>query len=127
MAAQPITSEKAPRPVGPYSIAVRAGKQVFTAGQIGLDPQTGELVAGGIEAETRQALVNLKHILEAAGCRLEDVVKTTIFLRDMADFASMNAVYAEFFVQNPPARTTIAVAALPKGARVEIEAIAVQS
>ncbi len=127
MAAQPITSEKAPRAVGPYSIAMRAGKQVFTAGQIGLDPQTGELVAGGIEAETRQALVNLKHILEAAGCRLEDVVKTTVFLRDMADFASMNAVYAEFFVQNPPARTTIAVAALPKGARVEIEAIAVQS
>ncbi len=127
MAAKPITSEKVPQPVGPYSIAIRVGNQVFTAGQIGLDPQTGELVAGGIEAETRQVLTNLKHILEAAGCRLEDVVKTTVFLQDMADFARMNAVYAEFFAQNPPARTTVAVAALPKGARVEIEAIAIQS
>ncbi len=127
MALKPIPSEKIPQPVGPYSIAIRVGNQVFTAGQIGLDPQTGELVAGGIEAETRQALTNLKHILEAAGCRLEDVVKTTVFLQDMADFARMNAVYAEFFAQNPPARTTVAVAALPKGARVEIEAIAIQS
>jgi len=122
-----ITSEKAPQPAGPYSLAIRAGNQVFTAGQIGLDPQTGQLTPGGIEAETRQALTNLKHILEAAGCGLEHVVKTTVFLQDMADFARMNAVYAEFFPQRPPARTTVAVAALPKGARVEIEAIAVQS
>jgi len=122
-----ITSEKAPQPAGPYSLAIRAGNQVFTAGQIGLDPQTGQLTPGGIEAETRQALTNLKHILEAAGCGLEHVVKTTVFLQDMADFARMNAVYAEFFHQRPPARTTVAVAALPKGARVEIEAIAVQS
>lgn len=127
MVAKPITSEKVPSPAGPYSLAIRVGNQVFTAGQIGLDPQTGELVAGGIEAETRQVLTNLKHILEAAGCRLEDVVKTTVFLQDIADFARMNAVYAEFFAQNPPARTTVAVAALPKGARVEIEAIAIQS
>lgn len=123
----PVTTNKVPRPVGPYSLAIRAGNQVFTAGQIGLDVTTGELVPGGIEAETRQALTNIKHILEAAGCSLADVVKTTVFLQDMADFARMNAVYAEFFAHQPPARTTVAVAALPKGARVEIEAIAVQS
>lgn len=122
-----VTSDKVPQPVGPYSLAIRAGKQVFTAGQIGLDPKTGELVPGGIEVETRQALTNLKHILEAAGCSLADVVKTTVFLQDMADFSKMNAVYAEFFGSRPPARTTVAVAALPKGARVEIEAIAIQS
>lgn len=123
----PVTSDKVPQPVGPYSLAIRAGNQVFTAGQIGLDPKTGELVPGGIEAETRQALTNIKHILESAGCGLVDVVKTTVFLQDMADFPRMNAVYAEFFAHHPPARTTVAVAALPKGARVEIEAIAIQS
>ncbi len=122
-----VTSDRVPQPVGPYSLAIRAGNQVFTAGQIGLDPSTGELAPGGIEAETRQALTNLKHIVEAAGCSLTDVVKTTVFLQDMADFAQMNAVYAEFFGHRPPARTTVAVAALPKGARVEIEAIAIQS
>lgn len=122
-----ICTEKAPQAIGPYSVAVRFGNQVFTSGQIGLDPQSGNLVPGGIEAETRQALINLKHVLEASGCRLDDVIKTTVFLRDMTDFPKMNAVYAEFFSQNPPARSTVAVAALPKDASVEIEAIALRA
>ncbi len=118
-----MTTQNAPKPVGPYSVAIKAGNLVFTAGQIGLDPQTNEIVAGGIEAETRQVLTNLKHVLEAAGSSLDKVIKTTVFLRDMGDFAAMNAVYATFFTQEPPARSTIAVSALPKGAAVEIEAI----
>lgn len=118
-----VTTQNAPKPVGPYSVAIKAGNLVFTAGQIGLDPQTNEIVAGGIEAETRQVLTNLKHVLEAAGSSLDKVIKTTVFLRDMGDFAAMNAVYATFFTQEPPARSTIAVSALPKGAAVEIEAI----
>jgi len=97
---------------------------VFTAGQIGLDPTKGELVPGGIQAETRQVLANLKHVLAASDSSLESVIKTTVFLKDMADFAQMNAIYAEFFTQNPPARSTVAVAGLPKGASVEIEAVA---
>jgi len=100
------------------------GSFVYTAGQIGIDPATGEVVPGGIEAETRQALTNLKHILEAAGTSLEHVVKTTVFLRDINDFARMNAVYAEFFTANPPARSAVQAAALPKGVAVEIEAVA---
>lgn len=119
-----IQTEKAPKAIGPYSQAVGIGNLIFTAGQIGLNPQTGELVGDDIESQTRQVLTNLKHILEAAGSDLNYVVKTTVFLQDMADFPRMNAVYAEFFPENPPARSTIAVAALPKGARVEIEAIA---
>lgn len=119
-----ILSEKAPKAIGPYSVAVRSGDLVFTAGQIGLDPATGALVPGGVEAETRQALTNLRHVLADAGSGLEYALKTTVFLRDMADFAAMNAVYAEFFPENPPARSTVAVAALPKGAAVEIEVIA---
>lgn len=119
-----ITSEKAPKAIGPYSVAIRTGNLVFTAGQIGLDPVTGGLVPGGVEAETRQALTNLKNVLAAAGSALERVVKTTVFLRDMADFAAMNAVYGEFFPENPPARSTIAVAGLPRGGAVEIEVIA---
>lgn len=97
---------------------------VFTAGQIGLDPAKGELVPGGIQAETRQVLTNLKHVLAASDSSLESVIKTTVFLKDMADFAKMNAIYAEFFTQNPPARSTVAVAGLPIGACVEIEAVA---
>ena len=123
-----ITSDKAPRAIGPYSIAIRIEKLVklvYTAGQIGLDPTTGELVPGGIETETRQVLTNLKHVLEAAGTNLDNVVKTTVFLKDMADFIKMNAIYAEFFAQDPPARSTVAVAGLPKGASVEIEVVAV--
>jgi 2-iminobutanoate/2-iminopropanoate deaminase len=98
---------------------------VFCSGQAGLDPKTGELVPGGIEAETRQTLTNLKNVLESAGSSLALVVKTTVFLRDMADFGRMNAIYAEFFSGTPPARSTIQAAALPKGAAVEIEAIAI--
>jgi len=122
---QVIATEKAPRAIGPYSAAIRAGKMVFTAGQIPIDPATGEIVSGGIEAEARQALTNLKYVLEAAGARLEDVVKTTVFLAEMEDFPNLNAVYAEFFSEKPPARSTVAVKTLPKGVRVEVEAIAV--
>jgi len=120
-----ITSEKAPRAIGPYSIAIQVENLVYTAGQIGLDPAKGELVPGGVEAETRQVLTNLKNVLEAAGTSLDGVIKTTVFLKDMADFAKMNAIYAEFFTQNPPARSTVAVAGLPKGASVEIEVVAI--
>jgi len=120
-----ITSEKAPKAIGPYSVAIRTGDLVFTSGQLGLDPQTGSLVPGGIEAETRQALTNLQHVLANSGSTLEAVVKTTVFLKDMADFPKMNAIYAEFFTKNPPARSTVQVAALPKSGLVEIEAIAI--
>jgi 2-iminobutanoate/2-iminopropanoate deaminase len=119
-----ITAQSAPKAIGPYSVAIRAFPWVFCSGQAGLDPKTGELVPGGVEAETRQTITNLKNVLEAAGSSLAEVVKTTVFLRDMADFARMNAVYADFFSGTPPARSTIQAAALPKGAAVEIEAIA---
>ncbi|MDI6695034.1 MAG: RidA family protein [Anaerolineales bacterium] len=119
-----IQTEKAPKAIGPYAVANRFGELIFTAGQLGLDPATMELVSGGVEAETRQALTNLKYVLEAAGSSLDHVLKTTVFLRDMADFARMNAVYGEFFPQNPPARSTVQVAALPKGGAVEIEVVA---
>ncbi|MCL4530894.1 MAG: RidA family protein [Chloroflexi bacterium] len=119
-----IQTEKAPKAIGPYSQAIRSEHLVFTAGQIGLNPASGELVEGGIEAQTHQVLSNLKNVLEAADSGMNYVVKTTAFLKDMNDFAKMNAIYAEFFAENPPARSTIAVAALPKGALVEIEAIA---
>jgi 2-iminobutanoate/2-iminopropanoate deaminase len=122
---QAIISEKAPKALGPYSVANRFGDFVFTAGQLGLDPQTGELAPGGIEAETRQALANITNVLEAAGSSLSQVVKTTVFLRDMNDFARMNAIYAQFFTANFPARSTVQVAALPKAGAVEIEVIAV--
>jgi len=120
-----ISSDKAPKAIGPYSVAIRTGDLVFTSGQLGLDPATGSLVPGGIEAETRQALTNLRHVLADAGSGLERVVKTIVFLKDMADFAKMNAVYAEFFTENPPARSTIQAASLPKGGTVEIEAVAI--
>jgi 2-iminobutanoate/2-iminopropanoate deaminase len=119
-----ISTAKAPKAIGPYSAGVKVGNFVYTAGQAGLDPQTGQMVEGGIEAETHQTITNLKHILEAAGSSLEQVVKTTVFLRDMNDFKAMNGVYAEFFSENPPARSTIQAAALPMGAAVEIEAVA---
>lgn len=122
-----ILAEKAPKAIGPYSVGIRVGYMVFTAGQLGLERATGELVPGGVEAETRQALLNLQNILESAGSGLELVVKTTVFLRDMNDFAKMNAVYAEFFTRQPPARSAVQVAALPKGAAVEIEAVAVMA
>jgi len=119
-----IQTEKAPKAIGPYSQAIRTESIVFTAGQLGLDPVTGELAAGGIEEQTRQALTNLKNVLEAADSGLAYVVKTMVFLQDMGDFPKMNAMYAEFFRENPPARSTVAVAALPKGGLVEIEAVA---
>ncbi len=119
-----VSTEKAPRAIGPYSQAIRIEDLVFTAGQVGLDPVTMELVEGGIEAQTRQVLTNLRHVLENADSGLKFVVKTTVFLQDMADFARMNSVYAEFFPENPPARSTVQVAGLPKGALVEIECIA---
>ena len=120
-----IASEKAPKAIGPYSAAIRSINLVFTSGQLGLDPHSGNLVMGGIEAETRQALTNLRHVLEAAGSSLSSVLKTTVFMKDMADFSKMNAVYAEFFSEDPPARSAFQVAALPKGGCVEIEAIAI--
>jgi 2-iminobutanoate/2-iminopropanoate deaminase len=119
-----ITSDKAPKAIGPYSVAIRAGDLIFTSGQLGLDPQNGNLVPGGIEAETRQALTNLRYVLEDSGSGAQMVIKTTVFLKDMAEFPRMNTVYAEFFPENPPARSTVQVAALPKGGSVEIEAIA---
>lgn len=122
---QIITSDKAPKALGPYSVANRIGNLVFTAGQLGLDPQTGELALGGIEAETHQALTNIRNVLEAAGYSLSQVVKTTVFLRDMNDFTRMNAIYGQFFTENFPARSTVQVAALPKGGAVEIETVAV--
>ncbi|MBI4731724.1 MAG: RidA family protein [Chloroflexi bacterium] len=119
-----ITTDKAPIAIGPYSVAIRTGNLVFTSGQIGLDPATQTIVTGGVEAETRQALTNLKHVLAEAGSGLDRAVKTIVFLKDMADFPAMNAVYAGFFPENPPARSTVAVAGLPKGAAVEIEVVA---
>ncbi|MGD0612739.1 MAG: Rid family detoxifying hydrolase [Anaerolineales bacterium] len=119
-----ITSSEVPQPIGPYSVAIQVGNLIYTSGQTGLDPRSGNLVPGGIEPETRQVLTNLQHVLESAGSGLSQVVKTTVFLKDMADFVRMNAIYAEFFPSNPPARTTVAAAALPKGGSVEIEAVA---
>jgi 2-iminobutanoate/2-iminopropanoate deaminase len=119
-----VVSSKAPKPIGPYSVGIVQSELVFASGMLGLDPQTGELAPGGVEAETRQSLQNVAAILEAAGSSMSLVLKTTVFLRDMADFARMNAVYAEFFREEPPARSTVQVAALPKGGAVEIEAVA---
>lgn len=119
-----VATEKAPKAIGPYSQAISTNSMVYAAGQVGLDPTTMEIVEGGVEAQTRQVLTNLKSVLESADSGLKYVVKTTVFLQDMGDFATMNAVYSEFFPENPPARSTVQVAALPKGALVEIECIA---
>jgi len=122
---QIISTQKAPAPVGPYQQAVRSGNLVFTAGQIPIDPQTNQLVTGGIEDQTERVIQNLKAILEAAGTSLERVVKTTVYLRDMNDFPAMNTIYAGFFhAGTAPARSTVQVARLPKDVAVEIEAIA---
>jgi len=120
-----IATAKAPAAIGPYSQAVRAGDFVFTAGQIPLDPVTGKLVEGNIETQTRQVLANLSAVLQAAGTSLANAVKTTVFLADMGDFKAMNGVYAEFFPAAPPARSTVQVAVLPMGARIEIEVVAI--
>jgi 2-iminobutanoate/2-iminopropanoate deaminase len=119
-----VAAEGAPKAIGPYSAGVKAGQFVFTAGQLGIDPQSGDFVKGGIQEETRQALLNLKSVLEAAGASLESVVKITVFLRDMNDFGAMNEIYGEFFTGDYPARSAVQVARLPKDGAVEIEAIA---
>jgi 2-iminobutanoate/2-iminopropanoate deaminase len=122
-----VNTTGAPAPVGPYNQAVRAGSLLFCSGQIALDPLSGAMVGGGdVEAETRQVLANLRAVLAEAGCGPEQVVRTTVFLADLADFAAVNAIYAETFATAvAPARACVEVAALPKGARVEIDAIAV--
>ncbi len=118
-----IVTPHAPAALGPYSQGIKVGNLIFTAGQLGLDPTTGKLVEG-LEAQTEQALKNLAAILEAAGSRLENVIKTTCFLADINDFKAFNAVYARFFASNPPARSTVQAGALPAGGRVEIEVVA---
>ena len=123
MSMERVSTPHAPSAVGPYSQGIVVERFVYTAGQVGLDPRTGKLVEGGLEAETRQALANLSAILEAAGTGLSRVVKTTVFLADMRDFPAMNAIYAEAFGDHRPARSTVQAAALPLGARVEIEAV----
>ena len=120
----PIYTPNAPAAIGPYSQAVQAGSMIFVSGQIPIDPATGNFAGEDIVTQTRQSLTNVKNILEAAGYSLNDVVKTTVLLADIADFAAMNAVYAEFFSENKPARACFAVRDLPKAALVEIEAIA---
>jgi len=124
---QRIQTEKAPAAIGPYSQAIKAGGLVFASGQIPIDPETGEFVAGGIAEQTERVLKNLAAVLEAAGSGLDQVVKTTVFLADMKEFSGMNEVYATFFSEPPPARATVAAAGLPRGARVEIEAVALVS
>ena len=121
---QIVVAENAPKAIGPYSAGVKIGDFVFTAGQLGINPETGSIVHGGIAAETRQALKNLRAVLETGGSSLSNVIKTTVFLRDMNDFTTMNAVYAEFFTENFPARSAVQVARLPLDAQVEIEAVA---
>ncbi len=118
-----IQTQHAPAAIGPYSQAIRAGSLVFASGQLGLDPQTGKL-QDGVEAQARQVLANVKAVLEAAGTSVEHVVKSTLFLADMADFAKVNAIYGEVFQHEPPARSTIQVAALPLGGLVELEVVA---
>jgi len=124
MSREVVRTDGAPAPIGPYSQAIRAGKEIYCSGQIALDPQSGLLVEGDAAAQAEQALKNLAAVLTEGGYELEDVVKTTIFLVDMNDFAPVNDVYARFFDGSKPARSTVAVAGLPKGARVEIDAIA---
>ena len=122
-----ITAANAPKAAGPYSTAVRQNGFVFLSGQIPLDPQSGQLVTGSIEEQTERVLENLKAVLRAAGLSFEDVVKTTVFLKDMGNFARMNETYAKYFSANPPARSTVEVARLPRDVQVEIEAIAIDS
>ena len=119
-----ITAKGAPEAIGPYSHAIRSGSLCFTSGQIPVDPSTGSLVEDDITSQTRQVLTNLRTVLEAAGLGLKDVVKTTVYLKDMSEFPILNAIYAEYFGEHAPARSTIQVAALPLDCRVEIEAIA---
>ena len=119
-----ISTKKAPSAIGPYSQAIQVGNLIYTSGQIPIDPATGAFIEGGIKEQTRQSLTNLKAILEEAGVTMSHVVKTTVFMADMGDFADMNTVYAEFFTEPYPARSAVAVKSLPKGAKVEIEVVA---
>lgn len=120
-----VTTERGPKPIGPYSQAIKAKGFIFLSGQVALDPKTGQLVAGGISQQTERVMENLKAILEAAGSNLHHVVKTTVFLKDMNDFPAMNEVYGRYFTAAPPARATVEAARLPKDALVEIELVAV--
>jgi 2-iminobutanoate/2-iminopropanoate deaminase len=120
---QVLNTENAPKALGPYTQGIKAGCLIFLSGQLGLNPNNNDFAVGGIAEQTRQALNNLKHVIESGGSSLENVVKTTVFLKDMNDFQAMNAVYGEFFKSDPPARSTVQVAALPKNGLVEIEAI----
>ena len=122
-----ISTKKAPAAIGPYSQAIQVGNLLYTSGQIPIDPATGVFVEGGIKEQTRQSLMNVKAVLEEAGLEMGNVVKTTVFLADMNDFADMNSVYAEFFTEPYPARSAVAVKTLPKGALVEIEVVAALS
>ncbi len=122
-----ILTPNAPAPIGPYSQAVLSGNTLYTSGQIAIDPKTGELVTGDIQQETRQVMENMKAVLEAAGMDFSDVIKTTIFIMDMADFGKINEVYGSYFTTDAPARETVQVAGLPKGVNVEISMVAVKS
>ncbi len=123
---QQVQTDRAPKAIGPYSQAISAGALVFCSGQIPIDPENGEVVPGGIEAQTHRVLQNLAAVLSAAGSGLDRVAKTTVFLTDLGDFAAVNSVYATYFPGVPPGRSTVQVAALPRGAKVEIEAVAVK-
>jgi 2-iminobutanoate/2-iminopropanoate deaminase len=127
MTRQAVSTSSAPAAVGPYSQGIASGDLVFCSGQLGLDPSTGEMVEGGVEAQAERALRNLGAVLDAAGAGMGDIVKTTIFLASMDDFAAVNTIYARFMPDPPPARSTFAVGALPKGGLIEIEAIARRS
>jgi len=120
-----VLTDRGPKPIGPYSQAVRANGFVFASGQVAIDPKTNEFIGGDIRQQTERAMENVKGVVEASGSKLSHVVKTTVFLKDMSDFAAMNEVYARYFATVPPARSTVAVSGLPKGALVEIEVVAV--
>jgi 2-iminobutanoate/2-iminopropanoate deaminase len=122
-----LTCANAPKPIGPYSVGIKAGHFIFVSGQLGLSPQSGTLVDGGIKEQTRQAMTNIQNILESSQTSLDAITKTTVFLKDINDFAVFNEVYADFFKQEPPARSTVQVAALPKGGLVEIEVVALSN
>jgi len=121
-----IHTADAPQPIGPYSQGIQKGHLIYTAGQLGIDPQTGQLVGPDVAAQTRQAMLNLQAVLKAAGADFSHIIKTTIFVVDLAEFKTINAVYGEFFSGEFPARSTVQVAALPMGGRVEIEAMAIR-
>ena len=124
MKKETVSTDKAPKAIGPYAQAIKAGEFVYTAGQIPIDPKSGNLIAGGIAEQTRQVLENLKAVLEAAGSSLDKVVKATVFLKNMADFPALNEIYGEYLGAAKPARSTVAVAELPRGALVEIDFVA---